>query len=376
MRQSVILVLALLLFACDKQEVVIDVAKKDNVRKIIESEKRVQKLNAVSYCVVKGDSLIWSEAVGNATDNLQASTETRFLIASVSKAVTAVAALKLSESGILNLDADINTYLPFQVRNPKFSNVPITTRMLLNHSGSISDAHYQQFNFYCWNKDCTIPLGVFLNDFFNTSGQFYSSNSFYDYSPGSQANYTNMGYALLGYIVERVANRPFDEYCKQNIFIPLGMTKSEWRLKNIPVAELAIPYSPTFTSSTPHYTFPDYPNGGLRSTPRDISLFLRMIINNGTFKGNRIISTQTAELMKKYTLSLTRGGLTFDFGLGIYYSDVKGKRLLGHGGGEQGTSTAMHYDPESRVGVVVFTNTTSANLNKIIYPLYKFGIEQ
>jgi CubicO group peptidase (beta-lactamase class C family) len=373
-----IVCLAIMFTSCQKEVIVINTSSKADVLKVIEAEKGIQDLNSVSFCVVKEDSLLWTYADGYADKEAKklATTDTRYLIASVSKAVTAVAVMKLVEQNKLLLDEDINTYLPFQVRNPNFPNNPITTRMLLNHSASISDAHYANFDFYSWNVDCPTPLGAFLNDFFSTNGQFYSPNSFYKYTPGLQGNYTNMGYALLGYMVERAANQPFDEYCKQHLFLPLAMTKTEWRLKNTPISDLAIPYSPTQTSSTPHYTFPDYPNGGIRTTPTDISKFMRMLMNEGVFNGSQILSNQTIDLIKTRTLTLNRGGLSFDFGLGLYYTSIKGTTLYGHGGGEQGTSTAMHFDPTTKVGVVVFTNTTSANLDLIIYTLYKYGLSQ
>lgn len=376
-RYKYILILFSLL-SCNKEEIRIDTSSKSEVLKVIDAENGIQNLNSFSFCVVKEDSLLWAYANGYAdkSGNKIATIDTRYLIASISKAITSVAIMQLVEQNKLALDEDINTYLPFQVRNPNYPDNPITIRMLLNHSASISDEHYANFNFYCWNVDCTTPLGLFLKDFFSKDGQFYSANSFYSYKPGTQGNYTNMGYALLGYIVEAVSKEPFDKYCKVNIFLPLGMTKTEWRLSNTPINELAIPYSPTYTSSTPHYTFPDYPNGGIRTTPSDISKFLRMLINDGVFNGSTILSKSTIDVMKTQTLTLTRGGLTFNFGLGMYYHSIKGVTLFGHGGGEQGTSTAMHFDPNTKVGVVVFTNTTSANLDLIIYSLYKFGLSQ
>jgi CubicO group peptidase (beta-lactamase class C family) len=217
---------------------------------------------------------------------------------------------------------------------------------------------------------------LFLKDFFSKDGQFYSVSSFYADNPGTQLNYSNMGYALLGYIVEVTAQQPFEKYCKEHIFSPLGMTKTEWRLSNTPINELAIPYSPTYTSSTPHYTFPDYPNGGIRTTPIDLSKFLRMLINDGKFNDETILSKSTLDLMKTKTLSQTSGGLTINFGLGMYYQSIKGVTLFGHNGGERGTSTEMYFDPETKVGVVVFTNTTAANLDLITYTLYKFGLSQ
>ncbi len=369
---------ALALFsACAKEETVIDTSKKENVLKVIQTEAALQSLNSVAFAVVKNNDLLWADAVGYAdkANGRAATINTRYLIASISKSVTAVAAMQLHEQNKLNLDADISTYLPFVVRNPRFADKPITTRMLLNHSSSISDAHYSTYDFYCWNEDCATPLGVFLEDFFNPGKQFYSPNSFYTYAPGQQANYTNMGYALLGYVVERVANQPFDAYCQQKIFAPLGMTQTEFRLAKTPLSELAIPYSPTITSAQPHYTFPDYPDGGLRTTVVDLSKFLRMLIQKGAFNGHQILQTATIDLMQQPTINLVRGSLSFEFGLGMYYTDVKGIRLYGHGGGEQGTSTSMSFNPKTGVGVIVFTNTTNANIDLIINTLYQYGIQ-
>jgi CubicO group peptidase (beta-lactamase class C family) len=379
MRRILILVGILLpLIGCVRQEITIDTAQKDEVLKVIEAERNNQQLNAVSFCVVKGDSVLWMDAMGPADreNNKKATTDTRFLIASISKAVTAVAAMECVRLNKLDLDADINTYLPFEVRNPKFPEQPITARMLLNHSSSISDAYYSTFDFYCWNTDCAVPLGIFLPDFFKPDRDFYSAENFYNYAPGTQANYSNMGYALLGYLVERISYEPFDQYCKSHIFLPLGMTKTEWRLADTPLDELAIPYSPTITSSTPHYTFPDYPNGGLRTTPADLSKFLRMLMNEGRFNGITMLNANLIALMQQRTISFMRGGLSFEYGLGLYYYDFKGQVLFGHGGGEQGTTTAMHYDPSSKVGVIIFTNSNSANLDLMVYSLYKYGTAQ
>lgn len=297
------------------------------------------------------------------------------LIASISKVITAIAVFELVEEGNLNLEEDINTYLPFKVRNPNFPNNKITVKMLLSHAASIDDSNLS-IDLYSWNVDTPIPLRIFNRDFFENGAQFYSPKNFYNYEPGSVGNYSNMGYSLLGYIVEAVSNQPFDLFCKDKIFIPLGMNKTEWRLKNIPFDELAIPYNLTFNTNKPHYTFPDYPDGGLRTTVLDLSKILRMLIMKGNYKGVEILKTTTIELMQTHLLSFSVGSIDLDMGLGLYGEYTKGKLLLGHSGGEQGASTAMKYDEDTQVGVIVFTNTTAANLNQSIYSLYKFGTEQ
>lgn len=377
---TLLLVLLAIVFlqACKKEQLQVDIAQKETVLDIIQSEKETQGLHSVAFCVVKNDQVLWSDAMGNADEknNFAATPQTRYLIASISKAVTAIALMQLYEKGLFRLDDNINSYLPFKVINPNHPEVPITFKMLLNHTASISDKPYASYNFYCWNYDCPTALGDFMYDYFEPRASKYSTQNFYTYKPGDQANYSNMGFALIGYLVERIAKKPFDTYCKNNIFKPLGMDKTEWRLSNIPLNEIAIPYSPTITNNTPHFTFPDYPNGGLRTTVLDLSKILRMIAMKGMWNSQRILKGETLTLMQKQTSTIKRGSITFHPGLGMYYRKVGTLNLYGHSGGEQGTTTDMLLDTNTGVGAIVFTNTGTANLDTIISSLIQYANKQ
>ncbi len=282
--------------------------------------------------------------------------------------------MQLYEQGLFHLDDNINNYLPFNVVNPYYPNDAITFRMLLNHTSSLTDNFYSSINLYCWGFDCPKPLGDFLRDFFAPAGKNYSNDNFYNYKPGEKINYSNNGYVFLGYLVEVIAQKPFDIYCKENIFEPLGMTKTEWRLSNIPLNELAIPYSPLFTPSSPHYTFIDYPDGGLRTTVIDLSKFLRMMIMNGNFNGHEILKPETLMLMKQPTQEMDEDGYIYTLGL-LYYK-IGNFNLCGFDGGEQGVTTLMFYDPDSSVGAIVFTNTTMSYLSLITSALIQYGVKQ
>lgn len=135
-----------MLFSCKKVDSPIDISSQSEVLKIIQAEKNIQNLNSVAFCVVKNDQILWSDAIGyaNREKKIDATPETRYFIASISKTVTAVAAMQLYEKGLLDLDADVNIYLPFTVKSPKHPDQKITTRMLLSHSSSISDESYVQ----------------------------------------------------------------------------------------------------------------------------------------------------------------------------------------------------------------------------------------
>jgi CubicO group peptidase (beta-lactamase class C family) len=263
--------------------------------------------------------------------------------------------MKLHEQNLLNMDADVNTYLPFALRNPRFPNQPITLKMLLNHTSSLSDEYYGSLDLYCWDSDCTLSLAEFFSRLYAPRGQYNSPMNFLPSAPGAEENYSNMGSALAGYIVERVAKQPFDTYCKQNIFTPLGMSKTEWRLANTPKNEVALPFNPFGPKGIHNYSFPDYPNGGLRTTVRDLSKFMTMLlIQQGTYNGVKILNPQTVDLMKKPVFA--NGA----FGLGLIL-DFNGGGFVGHSGGERGVETGMFYNEASKTGFIAFTNTSASS---------------
>ncbi|WP_435354931.1 serine hydrolase domain-containing protein [Emticicia sp. SJ17W-69] len=336
----------------------------------MKSEFSKQGLTSISYCIVKNDKLLYSNALGyaNQSNNTLATDATRYLIASVSKTITAVAIMRLVEQNLISLDDDINQFLPYSVRNPNFQNDKITYRMLLSHTSSIIDDFQENFELDCYGKDCSMTLEQYFNNVFLPKGQFYSSTNFSKYKPSTNEDYSNLGSALLGYLVERITHTSFDEYCKTNIFNPLNMTKTEWRLANTPIAELAIPYSKDIPNqNNPHYTFPDYPNGGLRTTVLDLSIFLRMIILNGTFNGTQILSQSSMKTMK----TLQFGSV--DQCLSFYFETIGSKRLLGHSGGEKGVTAEMYYDTGTNIGIIIFSNEEDAPLDNIISIMFNYA---
>jgi CubicO group peptidase (beta-lactamase class C family) len=188
--------------------------------------------------IVIEDELIWAKSY-----NGVAGTDTVYIIGSVSKPFIATAILQLYERGLIDLDADINEYLPYPVRHPKFPDEPISVRTLLtNRSGLSMDVEeYIRFQ----NPDKRISeyvsyvLGVDLpelnldpypsrTEFFEAlltpGGEYYSKNVWSE-TPGTY-QYSNIGYGLLSYIIECVTGESVEEYLQVNIFSPLEMSHS------------------------------------------------------------------------------------------------------------------------------------------------------
>ncbi len=330
-------------------------------------------LMGLSVAVVKNDKLVFSKGYGfvNQETKQPATNESIFLIASISKTITGMAVMQLVEQGKLGLDTDINNYLPFKLTNPKNPNATITCRHLMTHTATIVDAHYEQVAnpaLYTFGGDPTLSLADFARAFFVPGGTYYSPNSFGSGNPGGQYEYTNLGIALLGYVVEAVAKKPFDQYTNEMIFGPLGMTKTSWRLRDLPAAELAMPYTDK-NKPYGHYTFADYPNGGLRTTVNDLSKFLRAIMLGGVFNGKRVLSvTSVAELERIQYPTLPgaeRQGLVWGYvspaDVGASPAQGLPAQVFGHAGGEQGVFTLMFFDPVSRAGAIIFTNEDIAS---------------
>lgn len=170
-------------------------------------------------------------AAGGRGADLPVDRNTRWRAASISKPAAALGAMRLVEAGLLDLDRDVSDYLGYALRNPAFPEAPITLRMLLGHTSSLRDADF----YYP-------PLGATLSELLLPGGRFYENGAHFaapgsgpgeggggsaaagpDLRPGAFYEYCNLGYGILGGVVERVAGERFDLYMKRAIFDPLGI---------------------------------------------------------------------------------------------------------------------------------------------------------
>ncbi|UCF04983.1 MAG: beta-lactamase family protein, partial [bacterium] len=259
-------------------------------------------LVGLSACVVSGDHVVWQGGFGKADieRDIPITPETLFMLASCSKLFTGAALLKLYEMGRLDLDEDINRYLPFPVRNPAFSDVAITFRMLLTYTSSIADRQEVVTALY-GTGDSDMPLGDFLADYFKTGGSYYSPQNFHDFPPGSKNSYSNIAFALIGYLVERISEKPFPDLCRETLFEPLAMGETSWFLADLDQRNIARQYvageQEDNVQPVQHYGWPGYPDGQLRSSAPQVANFLIMIMNGGRFSGRQIFKKTTVEKM-------------------------------------------------------------------------------
>ncbi|WP_338768738.1 serine hydrolase domain-containing protein [Bernardetia sp. ABR2-2B] len=336
----------------------------------VASQMSSQRLPAVGAIIFKDDQILHEGYYGksNVEQNLPLEESHLFLIASISKTVTGVALLRLYDEGKFDLDDPINDYLSFPVNNPN-SDTPITFRMLLTHTSSIIDGDLLYDN-YTFGGDTPIALKSFMESYLKEGGSRYDANdNFSDAEAGTEFNYSNAASALIGLLVEEISGKSFVEYTRDDIFTPLGMLSTSWRLDEI-TETIVQPYEVEDDDfvKIDHYTFPDYPNGGLRTTPREMANFTAAIANGGSFDGYELLKSSTVEEM------LTKQIPNLDETMGLHmFLQNESLGLWGHNGGEQGTSTEMAFDPVTKIGVLVFTNMSDADLTEIYEEAFELG---
>jgi CubicO group peptidase (beta-lactamase class C family) len=312
---------------------------------------RIPGLAAVA---VKGDHVVFSGAWGEAdvSTHRPVTTDTLFMLASVSKTVTAVALMQLYEAGKFKLDDPIDAVLGYQPRNPKFPNVAITYRMILSHTSSIEDGIHS-FDYYVMDMDSPISLATLYAGYLAPGGAYYDASNWNATSaPGTHYSYSNLGLSLGGLLAEKLAGMSLQDYCKQHIFTPLGMNESSYFLKDLDRTHIAMPYSVDASGSyapAGYYCYPDYPDGQLRTSASQLARFLMAFIGFGETGGVHILDKATVEEMRKQQPA-SEEGLQWEF------ETIGGTKVIEHGGSDLGVSTMMRFDPATGAGFVVLTN--------------------
>lgn len=349
-------------YSCEREDLV-SLTQKDELEKVIDSEFKRTEMPGLACVAVKEDSIVYTGYFGyaNLKDKVEISSQTRMLVGSVSKTLTLTAIMQLYDRGLIDLDADINSYLPFVVRNPRYENVPITVRMLLTHTSSISNSQ-TGYLFWLWGyDDYPETLMSFQQNYLTTNGKYSSKSNYSDKMPGTNYLYSNVGAALIACLVEHVTGQDFNDYCKKNIFEPLGMNKTTWFYSQTPKPEMAIPYA-NIAITDPQEPFPIipfYPAGQLITTVEDLSKFMRSYIMDGTFNKYQLLKPQTVDLiLHDYK---DRQGLIFiKFKMGEF-------TVWGHDGLIPGASAEMYFDRNQRVGYIMITNrNTLFSRNSVI----------
>lgn len=328
----------------------------------------------------QGKTYTYNQGKASLLEHKDVTDDTIFRLASISKVLVAIAALKLMERGLLNIDQDIGQILNFDVRNPKFPDQMITVKMLMLHTSSITDGYlddnldhngiekgYNGVN----GKHYFVKLEDLLS---NKDSKYYLDQTYSAYAPGQRFIYSNFGTGILACIIEKVSGCLFTEYIDEILFKPLAIAGS-FKAGNIEQKHLI---SDTFyyDSKTHRFetnvtakrfimgSYPDFdlgnnfrgPAGGCYMSMKDLSKIMRMLIHDGTFEGIEILKKSTVDLM----LQMHYLGPNLEYlakGLQLKFIDHLNHQMLkGHTGSAYGVTSFMFFSKEADYGVCFIAN--------------------
>ena len=324
------------------------------------------RIAALSGCVIKNNEVVWQWSYGWADieNKIPATNNTPFMLASVSKTITGTTLMHLYDQGKFSLDDDINTYLPFTIRNPKFPDDPITIRMLLNHTSTLHDDFDFITPLYGKGDVTETSFGELVKAFFTEDGEYYQPSNFTQKKPGDCNHYSNLNFVVIAYLVECISQTSFSEYCKDNLLFPLDMKNSSWFLSDLDEKSVAFCYASDTTQSNglrriEHYGWPGYADGGFRTSVSQYTNFLRMIMDNGKFNDKQVLKPETIskifEPQKIKEIPPEQNALPMvDRSLIWKIVEISGQRFFAHTGGGTGINTLVLFDPVEKNAIIWF----------------------
>ncbi|MBC9932094.1 serine hydrolase domain-containing protein [Chitinophaga qingshengii] len=354
--------LGLLLAVCackkkDKEDTTPPVPlKTEKVEKQIVVLTDQMKVPGIAVALVGPDGVVWSKTAGvaNTSTKEPVTPKTVFKLGSLAKPFIGLSIMRLVEEGKLNLDTDINTYLPFKVQNPKNPGKKITLRLLMSHTSGIVDAVYGNLlftNFFVFGKDHPMPLSEYVREMLDPSGKFYSSESFVDDRAKPEFHYSNLASALAGYIVELTTKESFDTWTTRQFMAPLGTTTLVWHMRDYATQPFAMPYH-SLPLPIADFSMVDYCTGGLNANLTDLSAFASMLVNRGAKDGKQIISASTLDAMGKVQFPEAQAV----YGLYWQHRKAGNQDIFGHGGDVPGSHAMLYVNYATRRAVVMMVN--------------------
>ncbi len=313
---------------------------------LISAYSKLYKFNG-SVLVAKDGAILLNKGYGyrNAADKVLNSEETIFQLGSITKQFTSAVILKLQEEKKLSVSDKLGKYFPDYPKGDS-----ITIEQLLTHTSGI----------YSYTNDQNFMTNEITKPASREKMMSLFKDKPLDFSPGTSWNYSNSGYSLLGYIIEAVTKKPYEQAVRKYIFTPLHMTHSGFDFTHLKSSDKAIGYfklndkdaviAPIVDSTV------SFSAGAIYSTTGDLYLWHKALENN------TVLSKAGQE--KAYT------PLKNNYGYGWGVDSIDGKRRVGHGGGIPGFITNESRVPEDDIDVVLLSNASDESPGAITKSIY------
>ena len=311
--------------------------------RIAEAELAGAKIPGALVAVVEKDKIVYAKAFGvaNVESGQPMTPDMIFPIASLTKMFTAIAAASLAEDGTLDLQAPIGRYVPGLP--PGLASV--TAHQLLSHDAGLRD-----------NSPTAGP--IYDDNVIGEQARGYDDGIFFT-EPGKVFSYSNQGFNLVGYVLERVAGAPYSELIGRRLLGPLGMTHSTYRLSEAvksPLSQLHLisPGRPVAVARP--YPIAQWPACGMFSTLGDLGRFAIAFMNDGWIDGRQAMSASAIKRVATPYVPVHSELADGQYGYGLVTLDYRGVRVVQHGGILVGAASRLVMAPARRIAVITFAN--------------------
>jgi serine beta-lactamase-like protein LACTB, mitochondrial len=358
-----LLVVLMVCFAVLAQDPKLPAARRALLENTISKFMAANSVPGVAAAVVLNGEEVWSEGFGMADleNSVPVTPQTLFRLASISKPITATAAMQLWEQGKLDIEAPIQKYCPAFPQKE----TPISTRQLMAHLGGVR--HYRTDA----KEDLETNNTKHFDDPIAGGIQFFANDPLIA-KPGTKFNYSTQGFTLVGCAVEGASGKKYVDYVQQNIFGPAGMVNTRWddRFSVIPHRTRFYSKSKSGVVQNSEYLDSSYkiPGGGWLSSADDMASFEVAML------ADRLVKRSTRDVM--WTPQHASGPVGVEdhnqgYALGWGVGNAAGVPDVGHGGGQQGTSTFLMLAPGQKAGVVVLINMDGMDSSALATDLMK-----
>lgn len=317
----------------------------DHANSYCESFLKKLRVPGLAVAVTDENGLIYANYLGDAElGRAKIAKSTRFFAASIGKTFTGLCISQLIEQNVLDPQQKVEHYIPwFEVGGKRRD---ITLHHLLTHTAGITRG----------------------SDFTPCSEYEIHALAFSKHArePGSIFHYSNIGYKILGHVIERVTGKPYQKVIKEMLIDPLGMAATSACLTDADRQGMATGYESCFRDRPYCVEYPLEPapflhvntgDGSLVTTPEDLCRFLRMLMNGGSIEGHTLIESET---LNRYLLapqvSQAFNISTLHYGYGMTIDAGSGAMIYGHGGEAPGFKSCYLLDRGRRLGIAVLSN--------------------
>lgn len=323
----------------------------------ITRELQAQKIPGAAVAVIVNDEVVLLEGYGfrDTAGRKPVTPDTVFPIASITKQFTVASLGTLARQGKLDWDKPVRDYMPDFRVGDDYATLRATPRDLVTHriglprhdfvwfgSSLTRDELYRQLRHLPFNKDIR-----------------------------TRFQYNNFMYMTAGYLAGRLSGRSYEEHVRATLLEPLNMTRTHFVLGDLAKdtdAALGYELDNKLELVPDRYESAEQmaPTGGLNSTARDLTRWLRMLLRGGELDGKRVLMKSDVDAMMQPNMPI--GPQVFEefgydhYGMGLFVSTYRGHEFAEHGGNMPGAAAAVTMFPKEKVGIVVLTNRSGARL--------------